>query len=450
MKNWNQLFIRHGFMVEEVRPNVFDCKQETEGNRTFLLELLKKLSISFQLDSELLTITSPVVEEEEWLAAADFKHRGRSEGFWFRPGIDQPKVKELDTYIAGVVRQLNRLGFYTEGSCDGHERRSPSIGFTKEIHLENVIELLMAAGIPRIFTRSRFLQLRIHRKLLLDVTETLALIQKDWLEKGMDFIRKQLFFHRLEQLLSIPGESGNEENVRKFVLGQLRPYVDHLTVDCAGNILGQKTYGNGRGPTLILNAHMDTVERIESGRIIVKNGTIWSSDKGILGADDRAGLAVILELAKRLQSSEFNGKVKFIFTVEEEIGLIGVSSVVETFLWEVDAAIVVDRRGTGDIVTSCGSYYPFCDEMVGRFFEDTAKRIGFAGWKTTSGGSSDTRIWAEHGIQSVNLSAGYQNEHTSAETLNVEASYNTLELLSAVFHDSRNLQRTLRQINREM
>ncbi|ETI70546.1 M20/M25/M40 family metallo-hydrolase [Neobacillus vireti] len=450
MKNWNQLFVRHGFLAEEVRPNVFDCKCETEENLAFLLENLEQLTVSFQYDGAFLTISSPVVEEEEWIVAVDFEYRGRGGDLWFRPILDQPKVKELDTYIAGIVRQLNRLGFYTESCCDGHDRRNPFIGFIKEVNVENVIEVLTAAGISQIYRRNRHLKLRIQRECLLDITEKLSCMQKDCLDKGIEYFRKQQFFNRLEELLSIEGESGNEAKIRQFVLDQLRHHIDYITVDQTGNILAQKTVGTGHGPTLLLNAHLDTVERIEPGRTIVKNGSIWSSDKGILGADDRAGVAVILAAASRLPSLGFNGKVKFIFTVEEEVGLIGARSVDETFLWDVDAAIVVDRRGTGDIVTSCGGYYPFCHERYGHFFEETAQQMGLIGWKTTPGGSSDTRIWASHRIQSVNLSAGYMNEHTSSETLNVEACYNTVELLTAVLNDYRNLQRTLRQINSEI
>lgn len=446
MKSWNQLLIRQGFIVEEIRPNEFVCLRETEENVAFLIESLEKLSISFVFEKGLLSVASPVIAEESWLACVDFQYRGRGEGLWFRPGMEQPKVRELDTFLAGLVRQLNRLGFFTTSSCDGHERRSPSLGFTPEVNLGKVTEVLLAAGVPRIHTRNRVLALNISRRLLPDITENLAVIQQDWIQKGIEFIRKQFFLSQLEKLLSIPGESGNEGKVRQYIMGKLRNLVDYLTVGSSGNLLAQKTYGTGHGPTILLNAHMDTVDRIEDDRIIMKNGAIWTSDQGILGADDRAGVAVILEVAQRLQSSGFNGRVKFVFTVEEEIGLIGARSVDKTFLWDVDAAIVVDRRGTGDIVTSCGGYQSFCHENYGSFFEEAAKSMGLLGWKTTIGGSSDTRIWAEHGIQSVNLSAGYMNEHTSAETLNVEACYNTVSLITEVFYEARNLQRTLRQI----
>ena len=116
---------------------------------------------------------------------------------------------------------------------------------------------------------------------------------------------------------------------------------------------------------------------------------------------------------------------------------------------DVDAAIVVDRRGSGDIVTSCGGYIPFCHSSYGAFFENVARGEGISGWETTKGGSSDTIIWAQHGIESVNLSAGYRNEHTSQESLDVEACYNTAKLVKGVFKNTTALKQVLRDIKRE-
>ncbi|MCE7792203.1 hypothetical protein K8O68_07160 [Salipaludibacillus sp. CUR1] len=76
-------------------------------------------------------------------------------------------------------------------------------------------------------------------------------------------------------------------------------------------------------------------------------------------------------------------------------------------------------------------------------------KSGFEGWQTVSGGSSDTRIWVEQGIQSVNLSAGYENEHTDDEVLDVDATYQTLKLVEAVFAQSKDLRRTLNKIKAE-
>ena len=223
-----------------------------------------------------------------------------------------------------------------------------------------------------------------------------------------------------------------------------------MTVDRHGNLLDEKTYGTEHGPTILLNAHLDIVHELEPDRVILKENGIWSSSKGILGADDRAGVAVLLYIAEHLIHSSFSGKVKFIFTVQEEIGLVGAEKVDDNFLWGTDAAIVVDRRGTGDIVTSCGGFFPFCDEQYGRFIEDLAKEKGFTGWKCTPGGSSDTGIWASHGIQSVNLSAGYQHEHTKNESLDVKACFQTAQLVKACFDNAPELTRVLNEIRGEM
>ncbi len=447
MKKWSTLFIRQGFLVEEVKENIFDCLHESKENINFLLESLEKGNVEFHYAADFLSMKDEGLSEQEWLKLFDFKGRGYGEGLWFSPGEETPKVFQLDTYISGIVRQLDRLGIYTNGSCDGHDKRPATIYLLKEEDVEVASKILLAAGVKRVRTQRRQLTLLVSsRENLLDVAEQLNLMKREWLSEEIDFIQKQAFYSMLETLLSINGKSGEEQAIRSYVIEQLLGKVDHVTVDENGNILAQKTYRSGNGPTILLNAHLDTVEDFEPGRLIEKDGSIWSSSKGILGADDRAGVAIVLEMAKRLEASSFSGKVKFIFTVEEEIGLVGASSVNEYFLWDVDAAIVVDRRGKGDIVVSCGSYIPFCDLSYGRFFERVADSVGLNGWKTTAGGSSDTRIWAQNTIQSVNLSVGYQNEHTEEETLDVEACYNTLKLVEGVFTQERELQKVLRGI----
>ncbi|MFC0271845.1 hypothetical protein ACFFIX_10305 [Metabacillus herbersteinensis] len=138
---------------------------------------------------------------------------------------------------------------------------------------------------------------------------------------------------------------------------------------------------------------------------------------------------------------------KMAFT-EEECGLVGARNLDPYFLWGTDAAIVVDRRGSSDIVTSFGGYSPFCDIAYGEFIEDVAVEEGLVNWGCTAGGSSDTRIWAESGIQSVNLTAGYRNEHTDSETLDVEACYEVTRLVDGFFGKSRELRGVLRWVER--
>lgn len=452
LKTWNQLFTRSGWILEEQGKNTFDCKKETEENLQFLQACLEKADVQYVLKNRELMIVQELMDESNWIRAVEKAAKERRDtAYYFNPEYDELEICHLDLYMMGTVRQLNRLGFSTTLSCDGHDRRFPIIYLMKDIDIDLLTSILRLFGIPRVSfyeMRNHYkLSLRIKRSQLLDLAEQLSNLHSEWLEQGIEYIERQLLNQEIEQCLSIPGSSGEEDVIRKVVREKMKPYVDYITVDHYGNLLAEKTYGNGNGPTILLNAHLDTVYEIEPGRTIQKNGTIWTSSEGILGADDRAGVAIIVMIAKHLNQSDFCGKVKFIFTVEEEIGLVGAQHVDEYFLWGVDAAIVLDRRGNSDIVTSCGGIIPFCSSQYGLFFEQVAKEIGLVGWACREGGSSDTGVWASHGIESVNLSVGYGNEHTAQEFLDVQATYQTYTLLKGIFQKGRELRRTLRNIS---
>lgn len=453
MLSWNQLFIRQGWMVKELEANVFDCSNESEENMKFLISCLERANVEFYYLGKL-EIVSEALEEKEWLEVVDVLGRGRTE-YIFVPK-EKLEVERLDVYVSGIVRQLNRLNITTGMSCDGDGRPRPvSIQFANRENVnDELVEQLLLLELPTVrrISNERYTKFLLGERsdLHLNLAETLSKIKIEWLELGLDYIKQQLFYDKLEELLMIPGVSGYENKIREVVIQKLTPYVDHLAVDYYGNIVAEKTYGVGNGPTILLNAHLDVCKELVEGRKIIKDNHIWSSSKGILGADDRAGVAVILGVLKDLkQRRDFTGKIKIIFTVEEEIGLIGAHKVEDYFLWDVDAAFVVDRRGTGDIVTSCGGYIPFCKESFGQWIEQQASEAGLMGYKCTAGGSSDTKVWASHGIQSVNLSVGYRNEHTPAETLNVEACYQTFQLVKVILKNSRSLTSIIREINRD-
>jgi len=455
MKDWNQLFIRQGWLLQETGKNTFSRAQETDTNMSFLITCLDRAQANYIYNEQAGTlemISSPL-PEEAWLQAVNVVGRGKTESIATLK--ERLRVEKLDLYISGIVRQLHRLNMITTASCDGDGQARPAkIWISKDYCMDFVLlENLLALDLPRVRRhegRGSITFILGERSVAhLDLAETLSKISVEWLEQGIDYIKQQLFYRVLEELLLIPGTSGAEGRVRKVVMDKLVPYVDHMTVDEYGNILAEKRFRSGNGPTILLNAHMDIYEELAEHRVILKDNGIWSSSEGILGADDRAGVAVILEVAKALQhETDFSGKVKYIFTVEEEIGLVGARNVAQYFLWDVDAAMVLDRRGTGDIVTSCGGFLPFCDAAYGNWIEQQASEAGLNGWKCTAGGSSDTRVWAEQGIQSVNLSVGYYNEHTEDESLDVHACYNTAKLVKTVIHNSHSLRSALRRNRR--
>lgn len=229
------------------------------------------------------------------------------------------------------------------------------------------------------------------------------------------------------QLLNIHGVSGYEKPVRSYLKPILTHLMDDVKVDNYGNLLADKKCGNGNGATILLSAHMDTVKGVLRDRELIqtKDGIIMSN-KGALGADDRGGIAIILTVLKNLSKINFNGHIKVAFSREEEIGCIGSTRINKDWYKGTDLAIVVDRRGNRDIVVGCGQ--AFCSDAVGYFMEDVSKMADMD-WKCVEGGISDAITFSENGINSINVSAGYYNEHTANEYASLKDMKDTVKLI---------------------
>lgn len=234
------------------------------------------------------------------------------------------------------------------------------------------------------------------------------------------------FKNDLKLLLAITAPSGKEKPIANELFIRLESLADKVWFDHYGNVLGEVNVGKN-GPTVLLSAHMDTV-RVEEDREVIQENNVWFSSNGPLGADDRAGIAIILSVIRNLKKTGFTGKVKLAFTREEEIGLCGSREIDPGWLNGIDLGIVVDRCGSRDVVVS-NHYMEFCDPAIGTFFETVGRRYGMPDWQMVQGGSSDAAVFAELGVPSVNVSAGYMNEHTDREFVNIEHCQDTIRLL---------------------
>ncbi|WP_368915175.1 M20/M25/M40 family metallo-hydrolase [Exiguobacterium acetylicum] len=342
----------------------------------------------------------------------------------------------FDGYVRGIVRMMNELGILTSYCCDGHGKRAARV-YTQDLltNQQRYLLRLAADAVPglTVSLQSRWIQLEVReqRSLLLDLAEVLYRIKQD--ASTIQELELQRFRKRLLRWLAIPGQSRREQMVRSRVQQAVRRFADDSFIDEKGNLL--VTYHQGKGPVILLSAHLDTVERIDSYRTLFQEGTILTSSNGILGADDRAGIAAILELMERIPATDFRGTIKLAFSVEEEIGCRGAEAMDASFLEDVDATIVFDRRGTRDIVTGCHGEFDFCETAFGACFEQAGLLSGMPDWRTTRyGGSSDAKLFALRAIPAVNLSVGYLHEHTDFEQVDFAATLETVRLVETLLH----------------
>src|SRR5699024_4694415 len=104
---------------------------------------------------------------------------------------------------------------------------------------------------------------------------------------------------------------------------------------------------------IYFTAHMDTVVPGNGINPMIKDGYITSDGTTILGADDKAGLAAILEAIRIVQENAIpHGDVQFVITAGEESGL-AAARVLISFVMMVKYDYERDRNGdVGDIIVS--------------------------------------------------------------------------------------------------
>jgi len=93
--------------------------------------------------------------------------------------------------------------------------------------------------------------------------------------------------------------------------------------DC-GNLICRLPATADGFPVIMLNTHIDTVGDDIGIQPIVEDDEIHSAGNTILGADAKAGIVIILSALQALHDQELpHGELVVVFTVAEEIGLVG-------------------------------------------------------------------------------------------------------------------------------
>lgn len=155
-------------------------------------------------------------------------------------------------------------------------------------------------------------------------------------------------------LVAIDSPSGHEDDIAHELERRLRVLGVEASQDAAGNVLGRRP---GQGEPILLSAHMDTVEPGRGIKPVWDGPDIIRSDgTTILGADNKAGCAVILEV---LQSAIEDGlptrPVEVAISRGEEIGLVGAANM-DYGRISARVAVVIDSGGPPSSVQGAAPY----------------------------------------------------------------------------------------------
>lgn len=148
------------------------------------------------------------------------------------------------------------------------------------------------------------------------------------------------------------------------------------------------------------------------------------SPQGI-GGDDRCGIWTILNILK-----ETNYRPYILFCEDEEIGCIGSSKFTKTELVNelsnLKFLVEIDRHGNNDAV-----FYDDDNEEFHKWIEDVT------GYKEAYGSCSDIcNLSRKCKVSSLNLSCGYYDEHTTKETIVIEETLRTKDIVIKLIAES--------------
>jgi tripeptide aminopeptidase len=175
-------------------------------------------------------------------------------------------------------------------------------------------------------------------------------------------------------LCRIESPSGHERACADWIAEQLRGMGLEVQEDDAGTRVGSDA-GNllaripGAGPdSILLCAHMDTVPLTAPVEPVRDDGGWANAGDGILGADNKSAVAVILELARRLTSAPQPPEVgiELLFTICEEVSLRGSKAFDASRLDSRFGYVFDHATPIGEIVLASPTHHRIDAELRGR------------------------------------------------------------------------------------
>lgn len=185
--------------------------------------------------------------------------------------------------------------------------------------------------------------------------QTDKLTHHDVLELDSAHVNRDRLVETFITLVKIPSPSYQEEEVRNWLRKKLEQLDVQVTIDKHGNIIAKKPgQGSRQGAgqkhsPLLLSSHMDTVQPCHNVKPVIRGDVIMTDGTTILGADNKAGLAYILEMLQIIKEYELDHvPLEIVFSVAEEQFSAGADALDVTKI-KAPFGLVVDGADAGEI-----------------------------------------------------------------------------------------------------
>ncbi|MBV9582888.1 MAG: M20/M25/M40 family metallo-hydrolase, partial [Chloroflexi bacterium] len=173
------------------------------------------------------------------------------------------------------------------------------------------------------------------------------------------------------RLVGIDSPSGGEGALARIIgleLERLGWTVadDRSGPDC-GNVIASLPGESGLEP-LMFTSHMDVVAPCHGIQARLHDGVFVTAGDTVLGADAKASVAALIEMAQMLAHSPSASRppLELVFTWGEEVGHLGAKAVDLAHIQSARAYVLDGLMPVGTIVTAAPTYYSFSVRLAGR------------------------------------------------------------------------------------
>jgi tripeptide aminopeptidase len=170
--------------------------------------------------------------------------------------------------------------------------------------------------------------------------------------------------HDFVRLCEIESPSGQERALVGAVLDELRAagldaHEDGTAAETgagAGNAIA-RVDGPPGARTIMLCAHVDTVPLDGPVEVVEEDGVLTNRHEAILGADNKAAVAMILAVARRCATEPPPVGLELVFTTSEEPGLRGAKALDRAALRSEYGFVFDHASPIGELIVAAPTYY---------------------------------------------------------------------------------------------
>ncbi|MEZ4598222.1 MAG: M20/M25/M40 family metallo-hydrolase [Syntrophotaleaceae bacterium] len=187
-------------------------------------------------------------------------------------------------------------------------------------------------------------------------------------------INKERIAGEFSRLAAISSPAFHEGAISRYLAERLERLGGTVHFDDTGEKIGSESGNlfaffppNGKdGNPLLFSVHMDTVGPAENVCPVLKDGVFTSAGETILGADDKAGIAELIEALEVVREQGIaHGPIEVVITVCEEVGLLGAKHLDSRRL-KARRGFALDTQGVDRLIRTAPAANKMRFEITGR------------------------------------------------------------------------------------